>query len=140
MMSTKQKASIDRRMKRKKEEVLEALQKTPVVYVACERAGISKATFYRWREEDLVFQKKSDEAIKAGKALINDMAFSQLIALIKEKNVGAIKFWLTNQHPDFKTRIEIGGRLELAEELSLEERAMVKDALQLGGLTQNDED
>lgn len=138
-MYPKQRATINIRIKKEKEKVLEVLRETPIVHIASKRSGVSKATYYRWRVDDPVFQKESDEAIKTGKALINDMAFSQLIALIKEKNVGAIKFWLTNQHSDFKARLEIGGRLELAEELSSEERAMVKDALQLGGLTQSDE-
>lgn len=134
-MYPKQQASIDRRMKKKKEEVLAALRKTPVIHVACERADVGKATFYRWREDDPIFQKESDEALKSGKELINDMAISQLISAIKDKNLGAIKFWLSNHHPDYKTKLEIGGRIEMTEELSPEERIMVEEALKLAGLT-----
>ncbi len=134
-MYAKQQASIDRRMEKQKKDILEALQKTPVVHVACERSGVSKATFYRWREKDPAFEKGSNEALKAGKELINDMAISQLISAIKDKNLGAIKFWLSNHHPDFKTKVEIGGRIEMIEELSPEERIMVSEALKLAGLT-----
>lgn len=137
-MYAKQQATIAIRMKKEKEKVLEALQKTPVVHVACERSGVSKATFYRWREKDPVFAKESDEALSAGKELVSDMAISQLISAIKDKNLGAIKFWLSNHHADYKTKIEIGGKIEMIQELTPEQKALVDEALALAGLNHRD--
>ena len=31
--------------------ILEQLQKAPIVQIACEKTGISRATYYRWRKE-----------------------------------------------------------------------------------------
>ncbi|QQS16045.1 MAG: hypothetical protein IPK84_01655 [Candidatus Moraniibacteriota bacterium] len=133
-MYPKQQATINQRIKEEKRKVLEALRETPVVHVACKRSGIAKATFYRWKEKDPVFAAESEEALKSGKELVSDMAISQLISAIKDKNLGAIKFWLSNHHPDYKTKVEIGGQLALTPELSPEQQALVQEALRLAGL------
>lgn len=134
-MNEKQRRTVDSRIVKEKEKLLEALRKTPVVHVACERSGVSKATFYRWKVEDKEFSDEADKALSDGKALVSDMAISQLISAIKDKNMGAIKFWLANHHPDYKAKVEIGGTLHVSQELSPEQRALVDQALRLAGLT-----
>lgn len=110
---------------------LENLKKVPIIQVACEKAGISRATVYRWRDKDKKFRKILNEALSQGEALINDMGESQLISLMKEKNFSAIRFWLNHRHDKFKERVEITTKSEEQEKLSPEQQKIVKEALKL---------
>jgi len=105
---------IDERQEKQKGDLVEQLKKAPIIKVACERVGISRATFYRWQEEDDEFRKAVDIATIEGKLLINDMSEFQLLALIQEKNPSAIKYWLENHHPDYMKK----SKLEERENLS----------------------
>jgi ACT domain-containing protein len=99
--------TIEKRQSKNKEQLLEILKKTPIVQIACEKAGIGRATYYRWRKEDSEFAKESDQALLDGSLLINDMAESQMMSAIKDKNMTAIIFWLKHHHPAYATKIEI---------------------------------
>jgi hypothetical protein len=115
--------------------VIEQLKKTPIILVACERANISRATFYRWRSEDESFCKATDEALTEGEAFINDMSESQLISLIKDKNWPAISFWLKHHHPKYVQKIEISANIsQPQEELTAEQAEVVREALRLAAL------
>lgn len=109
--------------------LLEQLKKTPIVQIACEKLGISRMTYYRWRKEDPRFSKESDLAISEGSMLINDMAESQLMSAIRDKNMTAIIFWLKHHHATYTDRLEISGHLKTSEELTPEQEALVKKAL-----------
>ncbi len=80
---------------------LEQLKKTPIIQVACEKTGVSRASYYRWCKENPEFKKQSEESIMQGNLLINDLAESQLLSAIKDKNMTAIIYWLNNHHPDY---------------------------------------
>ena len=121
--------SIEKRQTKQKELILEQLKKTPVVQIACEKTGVGRATYYRWRKEDAEFAKIAGDAIQEGSMLINDMAESQLISAIKDKNLGAIIFWLKNHHPSYANKVEITGRLKHDYELTMEEEALIAKAL-----------
>jgi predicted DNA-binding transcriptional regulator AlpA len=95
------------------------LTRVPIVQVACEKAGLSRNTVYRWRKEDKEFEKKMDQALADGVALVNDMSESQLLTLIKEKNFPAVRFWLNKRHPAYKDKIEVT-RAGTIEELTPE--------------------
>jgi len=86
---------------RKKSIVLDQLKLSPMIQVACSKAGISRATYYRWRETDPKFKSDSDAAQKEGVGYTNDMAESQLIKLIRDNDRQAIFYWLNNRHPDY---------------------------------------
>jgi len=120
-------------MKREsKNLILEQLKKTPIIQIACEKSGVSRATYYRWRKEDQEFLKAADEAIRDGEALITDMSESQLISLIRDRNFPAIQLWLKHHHPSYTNRLEISGRIEhLRQELTEEEKQLVERALRL---------
>ena len=98
------KGTVAVRRQKEKELILEQLRRVPVIQVACERAGLSRASFYRLKAEDEAFKTLIEEAIKEGVGFINDMGESQLIALIREKNWPAISFWLRAHHPSYKQR------------------------------------
>ena len=114
--------------------LLEQLRKTPIVQIACEKLDISRATFYRWKSEDKEFAVLADQAISEGRLLINDVAESQLIGAVKDRNLAAIMYWLKHHHGDYKTKVQIDGRLETIHEMSPEQKILVEQALRLAGI------
>lgn len=116
------------------DQFLEELGKVPIVQVACEKTGLSRNSVYRWRKEDKAFEKKMDEALKSGVAFVNDMSESQLLTLIKEKSYQAISFWLRHRNDNYKERIEITTKDD-KEELTEEQKKIVKKALKLASIT-----
>lgn len=123
-----------------KDLLIEQIRKTPIIQVACEKTGIGRATYYRWRKEDEMFRDKSDEALLEGIHLINDMAESQLISAIRDKHMTAIIFWLKNRHNDYKTRVEVSTTKEDDGKLTPEQQELLTVALKRGHLLQYDSD
>lgn len=95
------------RQSNNKELLLIQLSKNPIVQVACEKAGVSRTSYYRWRQEDKIFAHKADLAISESVMLMNEVAESQLLSLIKDRNPTAIFYWLNHRHPAYAQRIEI---------------------------------
>ena len=127
--------SIQKRMDVNKELLIEQLKKTPIIQIACEKSGVGRATYYRWRKEDEQFAKLTDEALAEGSLLVNDMAESQLLSAIRDKNLGAIVFWLKNHHPTYATKIEVTARLKNNDEkLTPDQEALVQKALEMASL------
>ncbi len=122
-----------------KKKFLDYLRKIPIIHIACEKSGISRATIYRWREQDKKFRKALDESLSEGEALVNDMSESQLISLIKEKNFSAIRFWLNHRHEKFKERVEVKTTIVPDEKLTEEQEKTVREALRLASIGNNDE-
>jgi len=117
-----------------KQVLLSQLRKTPVVQVACEKTNIGRASYYRWRKDDLDFAKLADEALSEGSSLVNDMAESQLVSAIKDKNITAIIFWLKHHHPTYATKVEVTARLKQDEALTPEQEELVMKALKLASV------
>ena len=137
---TKASKVMSRNLTADKKKLLEKLRKTPIVEVACKQSGVPRSTYYRWRKDDEVFASECDDAIEHSAELINDMAESQLISAIKDKNMSAIFFWLKHHHKSYKTRIEVDAKLQtIQQELTPEQTEVVSRALQLAGLTTEDE-
>jgi hypothetical protein len=120
-----------------KSQILDELRKIPIIQVACEKCGISRNSFYKWKHADKKFEKEIEEAMNEGVAFVNDMSESQLLTLIKEKNWQAISFWLKSHHANYKTKVEIT-TIKRQEELTPEQEAVVKEALRLGTQINND--
>lgn len=115
-----------------KEQVVAQLKEMPIVQIVCKKLGIGRATYYRWRNEDKEFQKATDEAIREGELLINDMSESQVVNLIREKNWPAISFWLKHHHPKYANKVEVIAQInQPAERLTPEQEAVVREALRL---------
>ena len=118
-----------------KELVIQQLKKTPIVQVSCEKVGIVRATFYRWKQEDQDFATMADEALIEGSLLVNDVAESQLMSAIRDKNLTAIIFWLKHHHPNYATKVEVTARLKADNEvLTPEQEELVTKALKLASL------
>lgn len=131
--------TIKQRIKRDKGQVLIKLKKTPVVQVACKKAGISRATYYRWRKKDKVFAKEADMALDEGSSLINDMAESQLLSAIRDQNMTAIIFWLKHHHKTYATRVEISSTNREIDALKPDQEKLVRKALELASLIPGEE-
>ena len=130
--------TIQKRIDKNQELLLEQLKKTPIVQVACEKVGIGRATYYRWRKENEIFAEQADISIAEGSLLVNDMAESQLMAAIRDKNLTAIIFWLKHHHPHYATKVEVNARLKVDNEaLTPEQEALVTRALKLAALLPN---
>lgn len=115
-----------------KSKLIEQIKKTPIIQIACEKTGVSRATYYRWRKSDAKFREESDQALLDGAALVNDMAESQLISAIRSQNMTAIIFWLKHHHKDYKTRIEVSGKIKTVDEiLTTEQQELIKKAIKM---------
>lgn len=133
--TTKKRTSVD------KKAVLEQLAKLPIVQIACQKAGISRATYYRWRIGDKSFAKDADEAIDEGVQMINDLSESQLISAIKNSNFSAVRFWLQNRHRAYANKVEVFDRGKSDnQELTAEQKKVMGEALKLAstGIKRND--
>ena len=121
-----------------KKKILDKLHKMPIVEVACKQIGLPRATYYRWRKDDEAFTEACDEALEQSTGMISDMAESQLINAIKEKNMTAIVFWLKHHHPMYETRLRFNGSIKHeVEALSEEQEQLVAKALSMVGLLEN---
>lgn len=127
--------TIEKRQSRNKEQLLEILRKTPIVQIACEKAGVGRASYYRWRKEDADFAHQSDQALLNGSLLVNDMAESQLMSAIKDKNMTAIIFWLKHHHPAYATKVEVTTTSKDKEiYLTDEQKELLNKALEMAAL------
>lgn len=113
-----------------KQIILEQLRRSPIIEVACQKTGIARSTFYRWKTSNKAFAKKVDEALEEGTNLINEVAESMLISAIQDKNMSGIMFWLRNRHPEFKTRVEVTTKQE-DKNLTKEQKELIKQAILL---------
>lgn len=118
-----------------KQSLIEQLRKTPIIQIACEKIGIGRATFYRWKKNDENFSNQVYEALLDGNELVNDMAESQLMSAIRDKNLTAIIFWLKNHHQSYANKIEVTAKLKHDDEqLTPEQEALVMKALKLASV------
>ena len=126
--------TITNKQNKNKENLIEQLKATPIVEVACKRTGISRATYYRWRQDDADFASRADQALQEGAKLINDMAESQLISAIKDKNLTAIIFWLKKHHKLYADKVELSGKVEIEnKQLTKEQEELIQKAIRLVG-------
>ncbi len=124
--------TIQLRQQKEREILIEYLKKVPIIQLSCEKAGISRATYYRWKKKDVGFAKKAEKALSVGVARMNDFAESQLISSIRDKNMTAIIYWLKHRHKDYSTRVEISGSINAVREaLTDDELNLIKEAISL---------
>ncbi|TSC79904.1 MAG: Uncharacterized protein G01um101425_381 [Candidatus Peregrinibacteria bacterium Gr01-1014_25] len=134
-MSALRQKSIMARQRREKALMLDQLKKTPIVQMCCEKLGIGRTTYYDWRKNDPDFAKTADEALQAGTLLMNDMAESQLLAAIRDGNLGAITYWLKHRHPTYASRLQVTAELKQEQSLTPEQESLVLKALELMNIT-----
>jgi hypothetical protein len=86
-----------------KTKLLEELEKDGNVYRACAKVGIGTSTFYRWKS-DKAFWKQAQATIKLGRENACYIGEHSLLSLVKEKDLGAIKYLLGHNSPIYKPR------------------------------------
>ncbi len=138
----KQKPSaVDKRREKDKTSVLEQLKKLPIIQAACQKAGVGRASYYRWRIEDEVFVRESDQAISEGVEMINDLSENQLIMAIRDNNLSAVRFWLQNRHKAYANKLEVMERSKSDnQELTTEQKSIVEKALRLASVGKKEND
>ena len=87
--------------KKKKKRLLEALEQTSLISLACQKAGVAKATYYRWIAEDYEFYVAAQNALYDGNERINDLAKSKMIEAIAQGNLDTSYKWLNRRDPTF---------------------------------------
>ena len=130
----KSNATIKRRVTEDKKRILEQLKKTPIIQLAAKETGIGRTTYYRWRKQDKKFAQAAQEALQEGYLFVNDIAESQLLSLIKDKKLEAIRLWLRHHHPLYTEKLKIVGNISHVQELTKEQKATIRKALRLVNL------
>lgn len=119
-----------------KQQMIEGAKTNHLVSYLCHKNGISRATFYRWFEEDKTFARDIKNAQELGRCAMCDLAESKLLQLVKSPNenvaLNATKYILRNNHKNYKESNWGYSRIKLEEEmrkLRNEEDYMIRDAL-----------
>lgn len=127
--------TIAERQRREQSHLLEKLNKMPILQIALEQTNISRSTYYRWRDENNEFKALADKATAEGEAFITELSESKLISLIGKEHFPAIQAWLKAHHPKYSNKLELSGTLDIRDEaLTLEQQAVIKEALRLAGV------
>ncbi len=114
-----------------KELLLTQLRKVPIVQLACEKAGVGRATYYYWRKQSKKFAKECDKAIEDGIKVMNDMA----LTAIRSGNMTAVSMWLRHHHPSYENKVKVDGNIKYeSEKLSPDQEKLVAKALSSVGL------
>lgn len=119
--------------KQLKKKIIELLEKTPIVEIVCQKTDIARATFYRWKISDKAFSKTVDKALFDGKQKINDLAESTIISAIQNQNITATIWWMKNNHPNYRPKLEISAANN-SDELNPEQKKKIINSLKLSGL------
>ena len=61
--------------------------------------------------------------------MITDIAESQLLQAIKERNITAVMFWLKHHHKTYTNKLELSGKLAIDDSLTPEQEETVRQAL-----------
>ena len=132
--------TVEERQEKDKHVLVESLKEMPIIQVTCKRAGVSRATYYRWRKEDKDFLGQSEDAMAQGFEFINDMSESQIVTLIKEKKLQAMVIWLKHHHPRYGSKVRSYSPVTKREDLTPEENSILLEALKLasGGIIEEE--
>ena len=91
-----------RNQKRDKAKVLKGLSRIPNVEVVCRLTGLSRATHYRWAEQDSEYAEACASSIEHARSMISAVAESHVIEGVKSGVKGYVLFWLKHHHSDYK--------------------------------------
>jgi len=123
---------IQKRQSKEMKALLENLSKIPIVQIACEKAGVSRATYYRWRKINHKFAENADSALGESIDIVNDMAEAKLVSAIKDGNMTAVAYWLKHRHKAYSNRVEVLGTLTHEKvEITDEYKELINKALKI---------
>lgn len=87
-----------------KRKLLSELEKSGNIYFACNKTGVDRSTFYRWKKEDQSFRKSADQAVRSGRENMCDLAEHALLLNVKDKKMEAIKYVLSHNSPTYRPK------------------------------------
>lgn len=87
--------------KKQKELFISILQKTPIILAACNGSKVSRASVYRWMNDDLEFKSLVDETIKLGLEDQCDIIERELFKKSRDGHFASIKYFLSKNHPKY---------------------------------------
>jgi len=126
------KNTIKIRQNKLKEAFLEQLKRTPTIETSCQKVSISRMTVYRWIKASKRFEKKVDEALTEGRAFMSDVAETQLFSLIGDKEMSAIRLYLSTHNQRYSNKLKLSGTITTKDEpLTAEQKLLIRKALQL---------
>lgn len=130
-MAAKKKHTIpETKTAKQQAKLLTILEEYPIIQVACQKAGVGRATYYKWRTEDKEFMKKADVALDSGVKFINDLAESKLIRNIQDGQNTAIIYWLKNRNRAYSEKMLHRHMHEvMTREVDPETQAMIRKAM-----------
>lgn len=85
-----------------KKALIQTFKQMPIIEIACRKCGINRSTYYRWQEDDKDFREEAVHAMSEGEEFISDKSEAQLIGLAGEKNLSAIKYWLSHHRSKYQ--------------------------------------
>lgn len=104
-----------------KKKMIEMASDNPIISSLCHKFGISRATFYRWQEDDEKFKENFLKAQEIGFTGICDMAESKIVSLVKGNNdyvsLNASKYILDHNNKRYKEANAGYMRFKLEEKL-----------------------
>jgi hypothetical protein len=125
---------IENRQNGIRKALLEQLERTPIIELACDKVGISRTTFYRWTNTSKSFAATVEKSLTTGREFICDLAESQLIALMRQGEYKAVRLILQHNSPRYANKLELSGTLVTEEKLSIEQKKNIREALKLSSI------
>ncbi len=133
--------TIETRQNKLKQAFLEQLKRSPTIETSCQKVGIARATIYRWIKASKKFEKKVDESLNEGRIFMSDIAENQLFSLIGEKDISAIRMYLSTHNSRYSNKLELSGTITNRDEpLTSEQKALIKKALKLSSLSDHEKE
>ena len=124
------------RQRKIKEALIDFLKRLPIREMAYEKIGITRMTVSRWRKASKKFADEMDAAMCDGIEFMNGLAESQLVALIRQGEFKAIKFWLQSRSKDYANKLELSGTLATEQApMTKAEKALRLQALKHSSLS-----
>jgi len=129
------KDTINKRQNKLKQAFLEQLKQSPTIETTCQKVGVSRATVDRWMNKSKRFTKQVDDALKQGQEIMSDVAENQLFSLIANREMSAIRLYLSTHNPRYSNKLEVSGSISNKDaHLTKEQRKLIREALRLSSL------
>ena len=126
------KDTIKIRQNKLKETFLAQLKRTPTIETACQKVTVARATVYRWIKASKRFENRVDEALAEGRTFMSDVAENQLFSLIGEKDISAIRLYLSTHNARYNNKIELSGTVVTKDApLTTVQKKLIREALKL---------
>jgi len=129
------KDTIHKRQNKIKEKFLNQLKQSPTIETTCQKIGVSRATVYRWIANSKKFEKQVDDSLKQGREFMSDVAENQLFSLIANREMSAIRLYLSTHNPRYSNKLEVSGSISNRDEpLTKQQKKLIREALKLSSL------